>query len=329
MQTPRLHPLAALVAACGLVLAVAAPAAARAPDAQLLRTYQPVTYFHPLESFRPTSVQSFLADSDLEQLVGGEWVVVDEEPGPGGLPGPGTGVWRLNQDSCTAAAPVGGLECYAAAWASGSGGSAVYGRVARLPGAIVLQYWYFYYHNAYTYLLPPSNFIWQAHEGDFEVVNVVLTPDAVPVEAAYSQHCLGERRPWAHVQRLHGTHPVVYVAHGSHANYFEPGVHPFDARCLPDEVRAYFQLIGLPLPADYAAAGDVEGPPRSCGRVTTIRNADEDAKRWLAFPGFWGETQYFSGPVVGTVPFGTAPPGPAYQSTWYDPLGTIARWPQG
>ena len=150
MNAVRARTLGVLVAAITLVLAAAAPAQARTSDAHLLRTYQPVTYFHPLERFHPTSVQSFVADADLEQLVGGAWVVVDADPEPGELPGPGTGIWRLNQDSCTAAAPVGGLACYAAAWGSGSGGSAVYGRVARLPEVTVLQYWFFYYHNVYS-----------------------------------------------------------------------------------------------------------------------------------------------------------------------------------
>jgi hypothetical protein len=339
MHLRRLRLLVLAAAACALALAAAGPAAAERADAQLLRTYQPVTYFHPLEQFRPTSVQSFIADADLEQCVApnplacaldSSWVLANPDPEPGSLPGPGTGIWRLNQDSCSSAAPLGGLACYVSAWRRGSGGSAVYGRVARFPTATVLQYWFFYYDNVYTYLLPPAGgFIWQAHEGDWEVVNVVLGADGAPVEAAYSRHCSGERRAWADVPRWNGTHPIVYVAHGSHANYFEPGVHPFDVACIPPEVQAYFAAIPLLLPADYAAAGDVEGPPRSGGRVTTIRNADPHSQSWLAFPGFWGELQYFQGPGVGTVLFGTSPVGPAYQRTWTDPLGTIASWPEG
>jgi hypothetical protein len=66
----------------------------------------------------------------------------------------------------------------------------VYGRVAHENGRIVLQYWYFYYDDVYSYQYPPSNFIWQAHEGDWEVVNVVLTEDEQPLFVVYSQHCL-------------------------------------------------------------------------------------------------------------------------------------------
>src|SRR5438093_6239807 len=173
----RLIRCAVALAACAALCATAAPARSATPPSRLLATYQPLTQFDPLESFRPTKVQSFIADSDLERLVApGTWSVVDTDPEPGDLPGPGTGIWRLNQDSCTPASSIGGLACYAQAGNEGSGGSAVYGRVVHQDDKIVLQYWYFYYDDVYSYQYP-SNFIWQAHEGDWEVVNVVLSDD--------------------------------------------------------------------------------------------------------------------------------------------------------
>jgi hypothetical protein len=90
------------------------------------------------------------------------------------------------------------------------------GRVTHEDGRIVLQYWYFYYEDAYSYQYPPSNFIWQAHEGDREVVNVVLSDDEQPLFVGYSQHCLGQRRDWSDTPRFDGTHPIVLVALGSH-----------------------------------------------------------------------------------------------------------------
>ena len=196
--------IACLSAALLFLLAGAAMAQAATPDSQLLRTYQPVTHFDPQESFGPTSVQSFISDAALERLVAGQWVVVDPAPEPGELPGPGTGAFRLNQTSCSPSAPLGGLSCYQSNWDSGSGGSVVYGRVAHVPGATVLQYWYFYYDDLYSYFYPPSDAIWQAHEGDWEVVNVVLSADEQPLEVGYSQHCLGQRRAWATTPRWDG-----------------------------------------------------------------------------------------------------------------------------
>jgi hypothetical protein len=323
--------IACISAALLFVLGGTALAGAATPDSQLLRTYQPVTHFDPLELFGPAGVQSFVSDAVLEQLIGGQWVVVDPAPEPGELPGPGTGTFRLNQMPCSPSAPLGGLSCYQAGWDSGSGGSEVHGRVAHLPGATVLQYWYFYYDDVYSYFYPPSDAIWQAHEGDWEVVNVVLSADEQPVEVAYSQHCLGQRRAWSTTPRWRGTHPVVYVALGSHANYLAPGTHQLNTACIPPPVLALFVQYGLPLPSDYSSAdGETAGPPQSGGRVTTIHNADEQSQAWLRFPGFWGELQWFHASLVATtLPLGTSPVGPVYHDVWQNPLPTIATWPQG
>ena len=89
----RLFSRAVAIAAVGLVFAVVvgtAPAATPAP--RLLAMYEPVMHFDPLEKFRPASVQSFIADSDLERLTApNTWSLVDSAPEPGDLPAAGTG----------------------------------------------------------------------------------------------------------------------------------------------------------------------------------------------------------------------------------------------
>jgi hypothetical protein len=319
--------VAAATGAALAALAIAGPAAASPSDSQLLSEYQPVTIFDVDERLRPIKVNSFIRDSVLERFDGTGWVLVDADPEPDSLPGPGTGVWRLNQSSCSPTSFLGGLDCYAAAASEGGGGDSVYGRVFRLADAIVLQYWYFYYDNTYSYAHPASDFIWQAHEGDWEVVNVVLTADGLPVSAGYSQHCLGERRAWDDVPRS-DTHPVVYVAAGSHANYFSAGEHPYDPRCVPLEARALLAQLGLPLPRDHTSEGEVSGPKQDDGDETHIRHFDAGESGWTQFPGFWGELQYFHAPFVGTVAFGTSPVGPAYKPIWHDPITAMATWPQ-
>src|SRR5437764_1231286 len=125
-----------------LVLTIAGAATAEPsgmPDGRLLALYEPVAHFDPLEQFHPTRVESFITDADLEQLVGNDWTVAKSHAAPGDLPGPGTGTWRLDQSTCTPAAPLGGLSCYSAAGNQGNGGSAVYGRVAHEDGLTVLE----------------------------------------------------------------------------------------------------------------------------------------------------------------------------------------------
>src|SRR5262245_23190371 len=320
---------AAILVSASLALLFALPAVAGADtgDRGLLERYQPVTNLDPSEQFAPASVQSFVSDTDLERFDAGSWSLVDPDPEPGDLPGPGTGTWRLNQDSCTPTLPVGGLACYAAAGSQGTGASVVYGRVARVEGAIVLQYWYFYYDDVYSYTYPASDFIWQAHEGDWENVDVVLSEDGVPQLVGYSQHCLGQTRGWDSAPLL-GTHPIVYVAAGSHANYATAGIHPIDVRCIPPPAILFLQRAHLPLPVDYSfPGGEVAGPQEAGGTFTHMREIEDGHPSWVSFPGSWGEAQYFHAPApIGTVPFFSSPQGPAYHAMWVNPLGTLASW---
>jgi hypothetical protein len=308
-----------------------AGAAQAAGDARLLAKFQPVTSFDSAESFRPASVETFIADSNLERFnpATGTWVVVNPSPDASNLPTSGAG-WRLNQRYCVPYASVGGLGCYVAYWSAHDAPEVVYGRVARLGARIVLQYWFFYYDNLYSYTHTPSDFIWQSHEGDWEVVNVVLrSADDAPLYVGYSQHCLGQRRTWSKVPRWHGTHPVVYVAAGSHANYLSDGRHTIETSCLPAGAAELLQANGLDLPVDYADGSALSGPSALGESVTSIISVD-GGPSWVAFPGFWGELQYFKAPApVGLVPIGTSPLGPAYHVVWADPLGTLATWPLG
>ena len=114
----------------------------------------------------------------------------------------------------------------------------------------------------------------------------------------------------------------MYVALGSHANYFEPGLHEFEQACLPAQVIAFFQQAGLPLPADVAASGPVAGPSGALASSRPASRRSPKARR--AWSGFWGELEYFSAPApIGTVPFGTSPVGPAFHEVWQEPLATM------
>jgi hypothetical protein len=319
-----------LLTACLGLLAIAGVAHAGA-NARLLAKFQPVTRFDSQERFRPTGIETFVADSNLERCdASRNCELVDASPAADGstLPIDGEG-WRLNQRACVPYASLGGLGCYTASWSAHGSPQVVYGRVARLDNRIVLQYWYFYYDNLYSYTHTPSDFIWQSHEGDWEVVNVVLrTADKSPLYVGYSQHCLGERRTWPDVSRWQDTHPIVYVAAGSHANYVSPGAHTIATRCLPEGTAALLQQYALPLPVDYAdAAGTPSGPSAFGADVTSVTTIN-GYPNWVEFPGSWGEDEWLLSPL-GLRRLGTSPVGPAQHDMWTDPLGTLAGWPTG
>lgn len=308
--------LAVLALLAAVAVASAAPAQADdlSPEALLAR-YQPVTVLSQGERFAPTSVDDFLADASLERRAEDGSFQPAEMPEPG-LPVHGEG-WRLDHRCPAVAGPLSTVACYDPA---SVGPSVVHGRYEVIAGTTVLQYWLFYEHNFWSHPGLPFGFVWQAHEGDWEVVHVVLDAKRTPVEVAYSQHCTGQRRAWDDVGKAPGTdHPLVFVARGSHANYFAPGVHPLAPACVPPQAR--------PLnPVDVNVPGATLGPGS-----TAIERIHDNEPRWLRFPGTWGETQYLAAPAFGIPPtaFGTSPVGPAFQDDWLDPLGTIAGYPSG
>ena len=166
----------------------------------------------------------------------------------------------MNQAACSPADGTTGVACYNNAEQAGDPRSVVYARVARRPHKTVLEYWYFYYDDFYSYDYPPDDLFWQAHEGDWEVVSVVLDRGTQqPLYAAYSQHCTGERRAWDDVERS-GSHPVDHVAIGSHANLFEAGSHPVATQCIPPAALQILAASGLPAPVDRSGAGRVVRP---------------------------------------------------------------------
>jgi hypothetical protein len=77
------------------------------------------------------------------------------------------------------------------------------------------QYWLWYLYNPKVFVDVAGN-----HEGDWEFVQIG-SAGATPVCMTNSQHKSGSARMWWDIE-LRGGRPVVYVAVGSHANYFAP-----------------------------------------------------------------------------------------------------------
>jgi hypothetical protein len=85
-----------------------------------------------------------------------------------------------------------------------------------------VQYWLFYPYNPKAYPLEKAG--WGAHEGDWEVVQVGYGKhDFVfkdPVLVTASQHQTGEGRGAWECEKTGDGRILIYVARGSHANYF-------------------------------------------------------------------------------------------------------------
>ena len=170
------------------------------------------------------------------------------------------------------------------------------------PRKLALQYWFFYAFNDFNNL----------HEGDWEMIQLDFdAPDAhaalatKPVEVGYSSHEGAESAKWGDekLQLVDGTHPVVFVSAGSHANKYtaalylgssaEAGVGCDDTRGPHTELLPVVKTI----PSDPSAAGR-QFP-------------------WIDFQGRWGQLEraFFNGPT-----------GPNLKPQWTKPIEWSKSW---
>ena len=293
-----------------LALVVVPVGAAATPAPTLLARHAPVLVLHPEEPLGPVAVDGFLADSDLvRRAPDGTWSpagVALEDAAPGD---------RLDQRLCRAIDGPAAVPCYVGAATAHGGPSVAYGAVFRGGGRTALQYWLFYPVNVYR---PPTaaGEFWQSHEGDWEAVTVLLGADERPVSVGLSRHCGGVARPWRRSSRR-GSHPVAFVALGSHALGFAAGAVRLDERCWPPQAISVYRAYGVTLRDRYATGRTVR--PR-------IVPVTAGTPAWMRFPGGWGEDQYVRFPSVDPLRFGQGPVGPAFHRLWRQPFATLAAW---
>jgi hypothetical protein len=94
-----------------------------------------------------------------------------------------------------------------------------YYRIVRDQGLDWHQWWLWYLYNPG----PPAFHGVGRHEGDWEMIQIAETSSTV-VLATLSAHHEANQRLWWSCERREGR-LVAYVALGSHANYFTPGVY--------------------------------------------------------------------------------------------------------
>jgi hypothetical protein len=157
-----------------------------------------------------------------------------------------------------------------------------------------LQYWLFYYYNDYQLLGPLSG---GNHEGDWELVQVRLNAAEIPEQIVFSQHKDAESKAWKDAPKA-GSTPLVYVARGSHANYFGKGT----------------KWTG-----NWVDQADGKGP-----QITpTLEFLEDSSPAWVLWPGFWGDTKR------GILPLDSSSPvSPGVRSHWLDPSKLTGAGPK-
>lgn len=179
----------------------------------------------------------------------------------------------------------------------------------------VLQYWFFYYYNDWAATHGGIN----DHEADWEAAFLYfedLAADSPPAWAVYSGHSGYDRRPWEHVTRIDGTHPVVYVRPGSHANTITR------MKPSPETIRD----IWTHEPGDWPEGDEIVGEPGGLPWAEPVRLEDQ---RWLDFWGRWGARYLWLNPPaewLDRARKGGSPGGPKYSGSnkrqqWKNPVG--------
>ncbi len=168
----------------------------------------------------------------------------------------------------------------------------------------VIQYWFFYAFN---------NGEFNQHEGDWEMVQVLLDEQNSPAYLVCTQHNGRERRSWNNIDKV-GDHPIVYVALGSHANYFttEDDWIPWDRKLI---YKFYNDLF------------DGNGPKLDIDDMDIVllgeRSQHPDYQNWLDYAGRWGDFGVFY--KMGDC----GPQGPMYRydrECWDYPAQWALKW---
>jgi len=167
----------------------------------------------------------------------------------------------------------------------------VYGHAIESNGRLWLQYWLWYFYNDYQ-----LSFGTGTHEGDWEMVQYRMDDAAGhPDIAVYAQHSYAEKRDWDEVEKL-GDRPLVYVARGSHASYFEAGFH---------QTEAWYDLA--------------DGRRRMKDRPR-LEILDTDEPAWTRWPGRWGDSlpRKYKAKVLESLE-SNSPTGPGAKRQWTEP----------
>jgi hypothetical protein len=247
------------------------------------------------EAYRPTTVDLVLGNPEVA-LRDQRGKVVTKAPTAAELWGLGEGYYLdLPGDPLQ---PGCDYEQDFRRWSAGRQPS-VYAHVATdrgHPGKLAVQYWLYYTFNDFT----------DKHEGDWEMAQVdfdASTPrDALkkgPYEVDLSQHAGGERSSWSDAKlEKQGTHPLVYAATGSHANYFGSALYLG---------RGASEGFGC----DDTRDADARVPLQTTLLPRAVPASARDPFAWLGFDGRWGQEE---------KGINNGPTGPATKDSWSAPI---------
>lgn len=160
-----------------------------------------------------------------------------------------------------------------------------YVHVKRDGAGWAVQYWFFY---AYNDSVASAN-----HEGDWEHITVITDAAGEFAAAHYAQHEGGRTYQAGDLEFVAGTHPVVWVADGSHASYPK---------------RGSFDIPNVPAFDDHTYAGGPVWQTWHSWVNVGEKGRPRGGQRFIDYGGRWGE--------FGLTSFTSGPRTPSFQDAW-------------
>ncbi|MBS3777754.1 MAG: hypothetical protein KGY50_00495, partial [Candidatus Thermoplasmatota archaeon] len=252
--------------------------------------FAPILYFEGLETCYPIDAQFHIDNSELYVHDGNTATLVNDRPLASELAAITEQNYFLDNINGAVRDSTNIISSYQQQ--KNNYDTIVYYREQSQSGQTILQYWFFYAYN---------NGDLNVHEGDWEMIQLIIESNN-PTTVMYSQHHSGQQTSWNNVETS-DSHPHVYIARGSHANYF----------------RSFSGKLGVA--SDTVGNNGVVLNPEE---YTLVELSDQE---WLNFAGRWGEMQNVEDTVLGF----SGPFGPAFREDgqmWNTPLSWGERLPQ-
>jgi hypothetical protein len=179
----------------------------------LARKYAPVLRLSAGEPYRPLRIEDYLSVGTLHSGTPTRGPLLQAHPTLFTLPAVGGSLYL----DVGGAEPNSGASRYPQIeqrLRASRPRATTYFHIARQPakGQVAIEYWFLYLYNDF----------YDRHEADWEGVTVFLH-GTTPLGVSYSAHQGRRWSRWAAQSTQNGTHPIVYVAYGSHANYSARG----------------------------------------------------------------------------------------------------------
>ncbi len=275
-------------------------------EQQLLDKYAPQLCFHPDEKYYNYDVNEWFANYDIDLIgidVAGDPYELDSNVSPEDI--------MVYADPTITIGMTTYVEHFlypngAKPSGSPSSPSSIYGHVFKSEmlfsgerrEIIEVQYWIWYsFNEAYK----DMDWFIGNHYGDWEYISIALDYETKePIETYYSAHyadkyikewdgtLISRFNTWGDISKVNGTHPKVYVAKGTHANFYTPG-----------SKRAEIEIIFQDYKDEVSQWGEQYIPAViNMGEIEGYYNTENC--KWLLYAGRWGGSSYeVTGPPFG------------------------------